>query len=277
MAMGPRRTRRRAGRAVALVSALLALVRGAPPAGAHDVPTLGYSRITAEASSVVWTLYFDPYQLDTFLSLDADGDGEVTAAEVDARGDVLGGMVAPDVAATNPESGERPAGVVGDVGLVAFSSTGLHSEGFADLGDFPLVAVPVRFTFERFDVEAVELSYGLFTIDGFGDHINIVEVDIDGSQVFQFDPGITRVLIGDAIAGNAPTDAPDGAPDGAPAVAGPEATAGGGGTNVLPIALGFGVLVLGVGFAAFLLVSPRHASRVLPAPGTRTREGRRGR
>src|SRR5882757_1662185 len=69
----------------------------APPAAAHDAPTRGYSRITAEGDTLTWTLYFDPHYLDTFMHLDRDGDGTVSAGEVDARHGDLANLVLPDI------------------------------------------------------------------------------------------------------------------------------------------------------------------------------------
>ena len=225
--------------AVASASLLGQFISGS--AAAHDGPTRGYSRITAEGDTLTWTLYFDPRYLDTFMHLDTDGNGTVGDEEIDARRGDIGDMVLPAVWVSDETTGEEPMGSLGEVGLVDFSATGLHSEGFADLDDFPLVAVPVGFTFADMDVEHVQVTYDLFVLDAFGEHINIAEVDVaESSNVFEFDPGIPSVVIGDVIAGTAPRDG---------AVSADPADEGADDHNLAPLALGSVTVVLAIGFA----------------------------
>jgi hypothetical protein len=205
---------------------------------------------------LTWTLYFDPHYLDSFMHLDANADGTVSAAEVDARHADIANLALPDISATNLKTGTKPTGTVGAVGLVDLKTTGLHSEGFADLDDFPIVAVPVTFTFTNLDVRNVQLTYNLFVVEAFGEHINIAEVDLgDTSKVFQFDPGIPTVVIGDVLDGTAPSDAA-GTGNAASATGivsgskGPTPTSAksSDGPNLAPIVLGLITLVLAVGF-----------------------------
>ncbi len=244
-----------------MVGALLLPVATHHAAAAH-VATIGYSHIDVDGQIVTWNLYLDPFHLDTFLLMDEDHDGEIGAPEVRAQAEAIRQMVAPHLESMNVETGERPSAEAGEITLITMSDTGLSGEGFTTLTDFPLVAVPVTFTFDELVPEYLLLTYGLFLESGFGDHNNTARIDAAGtSSTFVFELEEPAILLGDL-----------------PAVADDAATSSGSRTWMLVTSLTlFAAAVAGL-FGVLLVRSRSHPAATSPAtsPPSTTRARPRG-
>lgn len=208
---------RRTGTLAALIVAAVAVGMLARPARAH-FDTLGFSRIVVEPAAVAFTLYLDPYAVDTIVDLDRDGDGTITSTEVDAEDRAVESLAVTHVHVRADGRWLEPQ--VGDARLTTVGAEDLRGLRVDPPEQLPVIAVSLRFAAsERF--ADLSVGYDLYTLDGTSDHVNEAVVVLpNGRRPWTFDaahsvvdsevmPGMTgpEVGPGPAAATASPGDA----------------------------------------------------------------------
>jgi hypothetical protein len=173
--------------AATLLTAVLLV--GSAPATAHTT-TVGFSHIVLGTRDVDWTLYLDPYHLNDRLRLDADADRYVTAEEVTASGPSLRELALAGVEVRDGDVVATPR--VESIRLIAAREAA--PESVSILGDLPVVEIRLHASFVQ-PIGDYELAYGLFFVEGTGDHRNTALVSNGSEERYvildQLDPVIT--------------------------------------------------------------------------------------
>lgn len=166
------------GARLVAVSTLTVLLLATPqPASAHFA-TVAFLELHITPEGLTGRLLLDPHHLAAILPLDADGDGDITAAEVAAvapevRDLADGALVARVAGAPLPQEVGAPA-------LTRASTLGDH--GVSVQPGFPLIEVPIVHEAPQRLVDFT-LSYDLFLdpAEGTGTHQAFALLDLDGT------------------------------------------------------------------------------------------------